>query len=144
MIIAPSIRFSSWTPWIRRQDLRRTCPASAGVYLWARFSELPDNRLLPYPEIPAELIYVGETKNLHERPLSGAHHRLAHYADCFPEDGEKRCLYISVFPVAQFEATDPRCVRAFTRYVEDLIYWEYARRYEKRAALDYKKGKDKP
>lgn len=34
---------------------------------------------------------------------------------------------------------DPRSriVRTFTRYVEDLIYWQYVQRYGKRSALDY-------
>ena len=32
-----------------------------------------------------------------------------------------------------------RALRAYTRYVEDLIYWKYVEAFGKRAALDYKK-----
>jgi hypothetical protein len=117
------------------------------VYVWGRFSRPPTATARPYPEIPRELIYAGETNNLNRRPLSGnTHHRLEHYRARFKDDPDLAKLYVSVFHIEEFERSGARgrLLRAFTRYVEDLIYWEYVRRFGKRAALDYKKGKGGP
>ena len=64
----------------------------------------------------------------------------------FKDDPELENLYVSVFHVEPFKPGGgrSRLLRAYTRYVEDLIYWEYTRRFGRRAALDYKKGKSGP
>lgn len=85
--------------------------------------------------------------SLNRRPLSGnTHHRLVHYRARFKDDPNLEKLYVSVFHIETFKPGGgrSRLLRAFTRYVEDLIYWEYARRFGQRAALDYKKGKGGP
>lgn len=150
MIDPPPIVFSEWVRWGDRARLKAADgQPSPGVYLWARFAHPPKSGSHPYPDLPEELLYAGETKNLNVRPLGGRtsggtpHHRLAHYGDCFPDDAARALLYVSVFHVIPFKQGDKQCLRAFTRYVEDLIYWEYAKRYGKRARLDYKKGKDR-
>ena len=148
MIEPPPIVFSEWVPWHERGRLKTADgQPSMGVYLWARFehSQRPTGR--PYPELPVELIYVGETNDLNDRPLGAGgqrHHRLRHYATRFPKDHGYRYLYISVFHVHRFRRRDKHCnaLRAFTRYVEDLVYWEYTRRFDERPALDYKTGKE--
>jgi hypothetical protein len=62
----------------------------------------------------------------------------------FSHDGGYQDLYILVFHVHVLRRRDKHCnaLRAFTRYVEDLIYWEYTRRYDERPALDHKTGKE--
>ena len=116
-----------------------------GVYMWARFANPPGPKSCPFPDLPKELIYVGEANDLNTRPLGRArHHRLAHYIDRFPEDSGFALLYVSVCRIAPFRPSDKKChaLRAFTRYLEARVGWEYARRYGKRPFLDYKKGKD--
>jgi hypothetical protein len=141
------IAFSNWVVWDKRKELEKDeWRRSLGVYLWAHFHEPPDAKVHPYPELPRELVYVGETKDLNMRPLQGnAHQRLVHYGDTFPRDRQsRRFLYVSVYHVQEYREDDERSktLRAFTRYVEDKILWEYVQRYGKRAALDYKKKGD--
>jgi hypothetical protein len=57
-----------------------------GVYLWGRFQRPPSKNLIPYPTVPAQVIYVGEAKSIDRRPLTGNHHRLVHYKDTFADD----------------------------------------------------------
>jgi hypothetical protein len=89
---------------------------------------------------------VGETNNLDTRPLTGWHHRLDHDDDQFPRDRNYEHLYVSVYVVGSFRQSDPRCraLRAFTRYIEARLGWEYTRWFGRRPRLDYKKGKDEP
>ena len=71
------------------------------------------------------------------------HHALAHYRHTFPCDSHLNYLYVSVFPVERYCLGDERCraLRAFTRYVEALVYWEYARHFAKRPLLNLHKTK---
>jgi hypothetical protein len=137
----PDILFTEWVPWDERATLATRLPRP-GVYAWAHFHNAPSRQDRPYPDVPPELIYVGETKNLNLRPLAARppHHRLKHYGEMYPVDKrERQKLFVSVFRVPPDLFGDPalRLVRAFTRFLEDQIYWEYARRHGRRAALDY-------
>jgi hypothetical protein len=148
-IDAPFIQFSQWVPWNSgRKGLQsQDGSPSLGVYVWGHFLKPPSPASRPWPDIPKELIYAGETNNLNRRPLSGgSHHRLAHYRARFAGDPGLEKLYVSVFHIEAYKPGGgrSRLLRAFTRYVEDLVYWEYARRFGERAALDYKKGKGGP
>jgi hypothetical protein len=142
----PDPKFSPWVQWDKRGSLKTAeSIAVTGVYMWARFEHAPDPAIRPYPELPVELIYVGETNDLNARPLGNAiHHRLEHYDDRFPDDPDHNHLYVSVCPVAPFVPRDKQChtFRAFTRFLEAQVYWEYARRFDSRPGLDYKRGKD--
>jgi hypothetical protein len=113
VIEPPEIIFSEWVRWDERARLKsRDGEPSPGVYVWGRFAQAPPPNLRPYPEIPEELIYVGETKDLNVRPLGrGRHHRLTHYSDCFPEDRSRGRLYVSVFHVPNIRGAESRCVR---------------------------------
>ncbi len=145
----PTIVFSEWVPWRERGRLKsRDGQPSMGVYVWAHSQVGSIPKASPYPEPPEELIYVGETNNVNVRPLGERrHHRLLHYVETIrPRDSTLKNLWISVFHVRPFQPGNAECLamRAFTRYVEDLVYWKYVQRWGKRPALDYKKGKDKP
>lgn len=141
MFACPPIAFSPWVHWDDRPQLIDE-QQFMGMYLWAHFHQKPDQTIVPSERaLPEELIYVGETKNLNARPLRGlGHQRLEHYCDIFPGDSNFSYLYVSVFRVECYEDSD-RCrgLRAYTRYVEDLIYWKYVEAHGRRAALDYKK-----
>lgn len=133
--------------WADRSSLRRSDGPWLGLYLWARFEAGPSPSI-PYPELPEEVVYVGETKNLDQRPLAGRHHRLAHWRDSFPDDPQFTQLYLSICRLQQFQggyAADaaktlyPR-LRVYTQYVEAKLYWEYTQHWGHLPALHYKKG----
>jgi hypothetical protein len=141
MIDVTPIQFTEWVAWSDRRRLVTPEP-HLGVYVWGHFHGHPGPEIRPYPDLPSQLVYVGETKNLNIRPLGPISHNhmgLERYAETYPKDADLRHLYVSVFRVECFKDGDPRCrlLRAFTRYVEDRIYWEYTRAFGKRAALDY-------
>ncbi len=150
LIDTPPIQFTHWVRWCVGRDSLKTPDGqpSLGVYVWGHFAKPPSPESRPYPDLPKELIYAGETNNLNRRPLSGnCHHRLVHYrARRFADDPKLEKLYVSVFHIDTFRPGGgrSRLLRALSRYVEDMIYWEYARRFGERAPLDYKKGKGGP
>jgi hypothetical protein len=113
-----------------------------GIYAWAHFSKHPSRKSRPFPDLPRQMIYVGEANDINVRPLTGPHHRLKHYVDQFGDRRYDR-LYISVCEVELFRRSDPKChaLRAFTKYIEALLGWEYTRKFGRRPRLDYKKGK---
>ena len=149
-LIDPRIVFSEWVPWQERHGLKQTAGPWLGVYLWAYFKRPPASSARPYPDLPREVVYVGEAKNIDRRPLTGRHHRLRHYTDTFPGDPEYKELYVSVFRVQQFragyESKKARALyarlRVYTQYVEARLYWEYTQRWGCPPALHYKKGRD--
>jgi hypothetical protein len=145
MIQPPPIEFSHWVPWKDRGSLKRS-GASMGVYLWAHFHDTNQAQSPPYPNWPRDLVYVGEANDVNVRPLGTAgqrHHRLTHYRRMYQADSELRLLYISVFHILPFER-DPHChaMRAYTRFIESQVQWEYTQRHGERPALDFKTGKE--
>ena len=138
----PRIEFSAWVPWHERSRLSRVDGPWLGLYFWARFNAPPAPSAKPYPRLPKELIYVGETKHLDKRPLTGSHHRLTHYRDTFPDDPNLERLYVSVCRVCDFPegyGPDYARLRVFTQYVEAKTYWDYTVRWGRPPALHYKK-----
>jgi hypothetical protein len=145
MLSPPAIAFSNWVPWTDRGSLKQS-GASMGVYLWAHFHDTDQTRRAAYPDLPRHLVYVGEANDINDRPLGTAgrrHHRLAHYRRMYRADPELKRLYISVFHIQPFER-DPHChaMRAYTRFIESRVQWEYTQRYGERPALDFKAGKE--
>jgi hypothetical protein len=114
-----------------------------GVYVWAHFRTPPSPDSRPFPRLPKELVYIGEANDLNVRPLTGRHHRLKHYVDQF-RDRDYEHLYVSVCDVGPFRRSNAKChaLRAFTKYIEARIGWEYTRKFGRRPRLDYKKDKD--
>jgi hypothetical protein len=147
LVEVPPVRFSPWTRWARRRELKsKDGQPSLGVYVWARFEQPPSSDARPYPDLPAEVIYVGQTNDLNVRPLGAhRHHRLASYRETYRKDPTCERLYVSVHHVEPFVRADARshALWAYTRYLEALIGWEYVQKYGRRPALDYKRGKDK-
>jgi hypothetical protein len=146
MIEPPPIKFSKWVRWKERGSLRALDGASMGVYLWAHFHRTKKAQSSPYPDLSRDLIYVGESNDINARllePRGGQHHRLEHYRRIYLADSELALLHVSVFHIEPFRR-DSHChaIRAFTRFVESHVQWEYTRRYGQRPALDYKTGKE--
>jgi hypothetical protein len=142
MLPTPKIEFSKWVPWSKRAAVLTASEPWLGVYMWAHFHDAPATDTSPSidPAPPRELIYVGETKNLNARALRrSAEGGLERYAETFPADRELKHLYLSVCSVRPFQGNDEayHVHRAFTRYVEDMIYWKFVKEFERRAALDY-------
>ncbi len=77
MLSTPKIRFSAWVRWHDRAQLMNGSPCM-GICAWAHFSKRPSRGSRPFPDLPRQLIYVGEANGLNVRPLSGPHHRLKH------------------------------------------------------------------
>lgn len=128
------IEFSPWVPWQDRRTLQLNDQPSLGVYIWGHFHSTPTSKV-EYPDLPIELIYVGESKNLYTRLCSGsAHHRLTHYRATYPLDSTLQHLYLAVFRIEPYVKGDQRCraLRAYTRYVEDRLYWEYVLKFGKK------------
>lgn len=146
VIQSPEVKFSEWVPWSERSRLRQPDGPWLGLYLWARFDLGPPASTAPYPSLPEQVIYVGETKHLDLRPLTGEHHRLAHYRDTFRDDPALKYL-VSVCRVKKFEGGyhTPAAIevyptlRVYTQYVEAKLYWEYTQRWCRPPALHYKK-----
>ena len=99
-----TLHFCSWVPWAARSSLLQDDGPWLGVYLWARFLRAPSPSAKPYPNLPRQVIYIGEAKNIDRRPLAGVHHRLVHYRDTFPDDPNLQMLYVSVCRVRRFAA----------------------------------------
>ena len=72
------------------------------MYVWGRFRRPPSDSVKPYPKLPSQLIYVGETKHIDTRPLTEKHHRLVHYGDTFSDDPDLEMLYVAVYRVRPF------------------------------------------
>ena len=147
IIKVPKVKFSKWVNWRDRSDLKRSDGPWLGVYVWGRFRRPPSDSVKPYPKLPSQLIYVGETKHIDTRPLAGKHHRLVHYRDTFSEDPDLEMLYVAVCRIHPFrlgyhskkaKALYSR-LRVYTQYVEAMIYWEYTKTWGRPPALHYKK-----
>ena len=146
-IEVPKVKFSKWVNWRDRADLKQSDGPWLGVYVWGRFRRPPSDSVKPYPKLPSQLIYVGETKHIDTRPLTGKHHRLVHYGDTFSDDPDLEMLYVAVYRVRPFplgydskkaKALYSR-LRVYTQYVETMIYWEYTKTWGRPPALHYKK-----
>ena len=147
-IDAPPITFSEWTLWSDRARLRRGDGRPwLGLYLWGYFENIPPSGV-PYPDLPEQVIYVGETKHLDRRPLTEPHHRLVHYRDTFRDDLNLDRLYLSICRVHSFPGgyrlpdakTLYDVLRVYTQFIEAKIYWEYTQRWGHPPALHYKKS----
>jgi hypothetical protein len=101
-IDAPPLTFSEWTRWSDRPRLRGTDGRPGlGLYLWSYFENTPPSGV-PYPDLPEQLIYVGETKHLDRRPLTEPHHRLVHLPRHVCQRRESRSVVFISLPRSQF------------------------------------------
>ena len=145
----PRLRFSRWVSWKDRSNLRRTDGPWLGIYFWGRFDFPPGPRVRPYPALPRVLIYVGDTKHLDTRPLTGRHHRLSHYRDTYPDDPALNHLYLSICRIRRFPRgyqagrSKPAYdrLRNYTLFLEAAFYWLYTKKWGEPPRLRYKKAR---
>lgn len=121
------LSFGPWAPWRDRRTLRTPVPYG-GVYLLACFSSL---RPLdpPNPEsLPYEVVYVGDAKNLNNRPLTGPHGQVDSFAKLFHGTAS---LYVSVGKLFLIDGEPVHYATQRTRSVffESKLAWDYARVY---------------
>ena len=140
--------FSEWTLWKDRALLRQSDGRPwLGLYLWGYFKNGAPSRA-PYPDLPEQVIYVGETKHLDRRPLTERHHRIDHYKQTFPEDVKLDRLYLSICRVRSFSSgydlPDVKVLydrwRVYTQFMEAKIYWDYTQRWKHPPALRFKRS----
>ena len=104
----------------------------AGLYVLARFDGSVPDAGPSVKCLPKEIIYVGMSKNLNNRPLRGAHHGAKRYQRTH---NDPRCsrLYISIFPVYAAEQPTVAMRRRWyrlTKYLEMKVHWEYTRQHK--------------
>lgn len=105
MIDVPPVAFSEWAPWSERVHLSKELPLM-GVYLWGYFPSGSRPKVPAFPELPQDVIYIGETNDLDARllgPTGARHQRLKQYVQAYPQDTRYACLHVSVFRVAPFQ-----------------------------------------
>jgi len=140
MIREPEVVFSPWTAWAKRKVLK-TDVGYGGVYIWAkRLPRAPD--LLVWPELDERIVYIGETKNLNDRPLSW-HNRIVRYRKLFG-DPDLSNLYVCTCKAFKTGSGEEKELRAFTQYLENKLDWEFTRKYGRRPAMHFKEGKTGP
>jgi hypothetical protein len=111
------ITFGTWTRWKDRPSLRLTSP-KAGVYLFGFFRSPPPNPPTP-DSLPFELIYVGDAKNLNNRPLSEPHHKIVKRLPAlFPEMAFEQ-LYVSICPLYDAPSDLGHDIAASMKYAID-------------------------
>ena len=62
-------------PWLKWEDRGRQPldPSKGGLYLWGHFRNGPPSDPPLAEGLPVEVIYVGNAKDLRQRPLTGHH-----------------------------------------------------------------------
>ena len=133
------VRFGEWVTWNDRSPL----PArQGGLYLFGCFrSGRPGSA--PNPSRPSpEVIYVGEAKNLNERPLK-QHPYVQRYADLFGDRSLDR-LYVAVAPLYRTDVDHVvyRVARLHAAYWEAKLIWRYGEEHGHPPVLHF--GKDTP
>lgn len=139
------LKFSPWEAWATRSSLRLT-PPRAGVYLFGFFRSPPVDPPTP-GNLPLEVIYVGDAKNLNVRPLSEPRHKvILRVREMFPAAGLTQ-LYVSVCALYDAPSTDmPDGVsaqqyavdRTHSCYIESWLALKYAERHQHPPILQVK------
>ena len=74
--VEPTIEFGHWVRWKYRKSAAGD-QRKGGVYLFGYFVGDPPADVPKPDDLPYEVIYVGDAKNLTHRPLSGVHHKIS-------------------------------------------------------------------
>ena len=142
MIPETQVAFTPWRPW-RTRSKPIISPSCGGVYLVAHcHSGKPPE--IPTPDnLPVEVVYIGEAKDLNSRPLTGPHSKIqARYPQLF---GPKRdSLFVTYAPLYETGCKDYDVRRVFSSYVEAMLVWRYTERHGHPPALHYKEREEKP
>ena len=102
--------FSEWRPWKDRFDLRRLeTDLKAGLYMLAHFATAPATGSTPsLKDVPMEVLYIGMSRNLNNRPLGDHPSGKQRYLDQHPEDRKMVNLFVSICSVYRMDCHDHR------------------------------------
>jgi hypothetical protein len=141
--VEPTLTFGPWCAWNARQRLKFPEDAKkAGIYMFAYFPTAPEADTGPSVEdLPAEIVYVGMSKNLNNRPLLGHHTAITRYRRQHREDPQMANLYVSVCPVYQIGTPDKHLWYALLQYLEMKVQWKYTQQHRGRLILAGRKKK---
>jgi hypothetical protein len=91
--------------------------------------------------LPRQVIYVGEAKDLNERPLT-SHPYAQRYAELFGDPRLLR-LYVAVAPLYRTDEEHDayRVERLFAAYWEAKLVWRYAEKHHHPPVLHFEKDK---
>lgn len=134
----PTIEFGHWVRWKDRKSVAGDQP-KGGVYLFGYFVGDQPADVPKLDDLPYEVIYVGDAKNLTHRPLSGVHHKISRYRRLF-EDGSLDRLYVSVAPLYDTACVDYAIQRTASTYVEAMLIWKFACQHGHPPVIAVKEG----
>ena len=95
-------------------------------------------------DLPFEVVYVGETRDLNARPLTGSYARVqGRFVDLFGATGTQH-LWVAVCPLYRVAEDDQEYAYQRTRsfYEEALLAWLYAQKHKHPPILQVKKRKE--
>ena len=123
-----TVSFLPWRSWRDRAELRgKENEAHAGLYVLARFAAPPESNPVPsWLDLPAEVFYVGMSKNLHVRPLRDQPNGKRRYRNKFKDDRGFGYFYVSVAPVFPADCPDQLRWYILLQYLEAKVAWKYA------------------
>ena len=133
MLTEPAVVCSPWTLWCDWSKLRRE--SWGGVYLFGCFGHPPAHPPDP-AQLPREVAYIGETKDLNGRPLT-AHNRVGRYREVLQDRRGER-LFVPVAPLYRTGCSEYLNIRAFAVFIEAKLDWQYTQTYGIRPALHFK------
>jgi hypothetical protein len=126
--------FGPWRRWAQR-NTPSVVPACGGVYLLGYKWDAPPPHVTSTEDLPLEVVYVGDAKNLTNRPLTGRHHRVERYKQLF---GSTDSLWVTVAPLYEVGYGDIHVNRAFSFYIEALLVWKYTDKHSHPPAMAIK------
>ena len=133
------LSFLPWRSWTDRRELNFAAnDLHAGLYLLSRFEKPPVRGVAPSAkDLPAEVFYIGMSKDLNNRPLKDHVSGRQRYRDIHKKDALLEKLYVSICPIFAKGCQDHALQYARLQYLEMKLAWHYTSTYKK--ALHYKK-----
>ena len=138
------VDFSEWKAWTKnRNDLvQKTEDVHGGIYMFAHFTDgVPPAERATVEDVPKEVVYIGMSKNLNNRPLD-KHSCIARYRENF-DDSDLDHLDVCILPVYAVKDPDRMLFYHRIRLLEVEVQFRYLDIYRKLPALHYKEHRDK-
>jgi hypothetical protein len=126
--IVRDLSFEAWTSWARCGEMR-TLEPFGGVYLFAYFNSPPPPQTAPDPQLlPFEVIYVGDAKDLNNRPLADPGHKVVQRLRSVFAVADLDCLYVTVGRLYTIDRVPRQYAyqRTCSFFLEAKLAWEYA------------------
>ena len=142
---APTNKFTKWVPWNERDELFfDEDDIHAGIYMFACFTDedpSPERMRATTEKVPRQVIYVGMSKNLNNRPLT-THNRPDRYREIY-DDPDLEALYVCILPVFPISDPDRSLFYYLIQLLEMQVQFRYVELYRTPPILHYKEHRDK-